>query len=59
MSAMIDRLNHPHDPAADMASLRLCVEAVDVMLSNQAELVRVLRQLTDTEMPTPTLRRAA
>ena len=48
-STLIDRLNHPQrGDASDLASLRLCVEAVDMMLSNQTELARVLRDMTDT-----------
>jgi hypothetical protein len=46
-SDLIDRLNEHPDPSTDIASLRLCVEAVDMMLSNQTELARVLRELTD------------
>ena len=52
LSVMIDRMNTRHDPAADLASLRLCVEAVGVMLSNQTELARVLRELADAD-PNP------
>ena len=46
-STLIDRMNHGGDLAVDMASLRLCVEAVDMMLANQSELARALRELTE------------
>jgi hypothetical protein len=45
-SALIERLNNRPDSSADVASLRLCVEAVDMMLANQSELVRVIQELT-------------
>src|SRR5689334_18493204 len=49
-SALIDRLNHsPTSQSTDLASLRLCVEAVDMMLSNQTELARVLRDLAEQQ----------
>jgi hypothetical protein len=46
-SVLIDRLNHPQrkDSTTDLASLRLCVEAVDMMLSNQSEITRILREI--------------
>ncbi|HEY7086464.1 MAG TPA: hypothetical protein VH518_00165 [Tepidisphaeraceae bacterium] len=46
-SALIERLNTHPDSSADIASLRLCVEAVDMMLANQSELVRVLREMAE------------
>jgi hypothetical protein len=61
-SELIDRLNHsPTTHSTDLASLRLCVEAVDMMLSNQTELARVLRDLTEQPRDTRvvTLRSAA
>jgi hypothetical protein len=58
-SALIDRLNQSSDPSADLASLRLCVEAVDMMLSNQTELARVLRELTEIPTSHPMVRNAA
>jgi len=44
-SVLIDQLNH--NLAADPASLRLCVEALDMILSNQSELARVLGELAE------------
>lgn len=57
LSAMIERMNHSTDPAIELAGLRICVEAVDMMLSNQSELAAILRQLADPA-PMP-LKRAA
>jgi hypothetical protein len=48
-STLIDRMDHGGDLAVDMASLRLCVEAVDMMLANQSELARVLRSMAGSE----------
>jgi hypothetical protein len=59
-SALIDKLNHnPSDQRTDLASLRLCVEAVDMMLSNQTELARVLRDLTEQREQRVAIRSAA
>jgi hypothetical protein len=59
-SALIDRLNHsPSNPSTDLASLRLCVEAVDMMLSNQTELARVLRDLAEQQREPRAMRAAA
>ena len=44
-SSMIDRLNGTADPATDLASLRLCVEAVDMMLSSQKQLCKALSEM--------------
>jgi hypothetical protein len=45
ISVLIDHLNQNLASSADPAGLRLCVEAVDMMLSNQSELARVLHEL--------------
>jgi hypothetical protein len=45
ISVLIDHLNQNLASHADPASLRLCVETVDMMLSNQSELARVLHEL--------------
>ena len=44
-SSMIDRMNHDTDPATDLASLRLCVEAVDMMLASQKQLCKALSEM--------------
>ena len=57
----IDRLNHappapagagdatpaPGAAATDLACLRLCVEAVDMMLASQSQMAKTLREMTD------------
>ena len=45
-SNLIDRMNRAADPATELASLRLCVEAVDMMLSNQKQLAKALSEIT-------------
>jgi hypothetical protein len=45
-SALIEQMNHPHDPATDQASLRLCVEAVDMILATQQHLADAITQIT-------------
>jgi hypothetical protein len=56
----IDRLNHAAPPgvpgaaavpATDLACLRLCVEAVDMMLASQDQLARAVRELTAEQEP--------
>jgi hypothetical protein len=53
----IDRLNHPdgsgarqRPDAATDAGLRLCVEAVDMILETQGQLAKALSQLTDRQL---------
>jgi len=58
-SAVIDRLNQNTEATLDQASLRLCVETVDMMLSNQSELTRVLSQLAEIRESAAPLRTAA
>jgi hypothetical protein len=44
---VIDRLNrNPSTAAGDLDCLRLCVEAVDVMLSSQSTLARAMKQIS-------------
>src|SRR4051812_32093163 len=50
-SSMIDRLNSADDHATDLASLRLCVEAVDMMLSNQKQLAKALYEMAGQQRP--------
>ncbi|HVT88487.1 MAG TPA: hypothetical protein VHD56_06515 [Tepidisphaeraceae bacterium] len=47
-ASLIDRMNRAPDSVSDLASLRLCVEAVDMILSNQSELARALSQMTES-----------
>ena len=45
-SSLIDRMNGGPDPATDLASLRLCVEAVDMMLASQKQLCNALAEIS-------------
>ena len=57
LARLIDELNHASDRplAAPRASqeqcMRLCVEAVDMLLANQNQLCRALRRLSDADAP--------
>jgi hypothetical protein len=53
---LIDRLNRHADQATDRNGLRLCVEAIDMMLATQSFITRTLAQLESTA---PAQRRAA
>jgi hypothetical protein len=43
---LIDRLNAPSAPS-DLQCVRLCVEAVDMMLASQSQMAKTLREMTD------------
>jgi hypothetical protein len=45
---LIDRLNAPTTPS-DLQCVRLCVEAVDMMLASQSQIAKSLREMTDGE----------
>jgi len=45
-STLIDRMNHHPDPNLDTVSLKLCVEAVDMMLATQKHLANALCELS-------------
>ena len=44
-SSMIDQMNRGDSAAVDMAGLRLCVEAVDMMLASQKQLCKALSEI--------------
>ncbi|HWB53024.1 MAG TPA: hypothetical protein VG722_02490 [Tepidisphaeraceae bacterium] len=48
---LIDQLNGPSDKISDMQCLRLCVEAVDIMLDNQCRLADAVRRLSSEHSP--------
>lgn len=50
---IIDRMNRSQ-PASDLQCVRLCVEAVDMMLASQSQVAQSLRELA-----APSLNRAA
>ena len=43
---LIDQLNSPCVKITDMQCLRLCVEAVDLMLDNQSRLAQAVKRLS-------------
>ena len=43
---LIDRMNRS-EPASDLQCVRLCVEAVDMMLASQSQVAQSLRQMTE------------
>jgi hypothetical protein len=57
--AMIRRLNDANDSTANIASLHLCVEAVDMMLSSQSELARMLGEIAACQHAKSLLEQAA
>jgi len=50
---LIDRMNRS-EPASDLQCIRLCIEAVDMMLASQSQVAQSLR-----EIAAPSLKRAA
>ena len=46
-AALIERLNGSSDVPSDVQCLRLCVEAVDMMLASQTQVARSLREIAD------------
>ena len=50
-ATLIERLNHNLDPPPDRDGLRLCIEAVDMMLATQTYLTRAIAQLGSAAEP--------
>lgn len=46
---LIDRLNHGDSGASDLQCVRLCVEAVNMMLASQSQVARTLRQIAPAQ----------
>ena len=59
-AALIDRMNGT-DPRSDLQCVRLCIEAVDMMLASQSQVAQSLREMTNEPVaPAPgTTKRAA
>ena len=62
-SEMIDRLNHPAGAApasglSDLQCVRLCVEAVNMMLASQAQVARTLQEFASVAKEPAPLRAA-
>ena len=60
---LIERMNRQGDVASDLASIRLCVEAVDMMLASQGKIAQALGEMSGTPPTTkssePNIRPAA
>jgi hypothetical protein len=57
---LIERLNGSGPAASDLQCLRLCVEAVDMILCSQSQLAEAISQIADADPPkAPTARRPA
>jgi hypothetical protein len=50
-AALIDRLNAAADAPSDLQCVRLCVEAVNMMLDSQTQVARTLREIATTDGP--------
>ena len=49
---LIDRMNRqPASAASDLASIRLCVEAVDMMLASQGKIAEALGEMSGAKSP--------
>ena len=46
-AGLIQRMNRAPGARSDIECMRMCVEAVDLMLENQNRMSRVLRELSD------------
>ena len=45
-AVLIDRMNGS-DPRSDLQCVRLCIEAVDMMLASQSQVAQSLREMTN------------
>ena len=48
---LIDRMNRQPHAASDLASIRLCVEAVDMMLASQGKIAEALGEMNTSSKP--------
>jgi hypothetical protein len=55
-AALIERMNGS-DPRSDLQCVRLCIEAVDMMLASQSQVAQSLREMTNE--PVVPIKRAA
>ena len=46
---LIDRLNAAADTPSDLQCVRLCVEAVNMMLDSHTQVARTLREIADAD----------
>jgi len=58
-AVLIDRMNGS-DPRSDLQCVRLCIEAVDMMLASQSQVAQSLREMThEPAAPGGAIKRAA
>ena len=50
-ASLIDRLNAAADAPSELQCVRLCVEAVNMMLDSHTQVARTLREIADTDAP--------
>ena len=48
-ASLIDRLNAAADAPSDLQCVRLCVEAVNMMLDSHTQVARTLREIADAD----------
>jgi hypothetical protein len=48
---LIDRLNAAADAPSDLQCVRLCVEAVNMMLDSHTQVARTLREIAEADAP--------
>jgi hypothetical protein len=57
-AVLIDRFNGS-DPRSDLQCVRLCIEAVDMMLASQSQVAQSLREMTTAHPASTAVKRAA
>jgi hypothetical protein len=58
-ASLIDRLNAAADAPSELQCVRLCVEAVNMMLDSHTQVARTLREIAGTEADSAPRARAA
>jgi len=51
IAGLIDRMNRTPPVRSDIECMRMCVEAVDMMLESQNRMARVLKDMSDDAKP--------
>jgi hypothetical protein len=58
-ASLIDRLNAAADAPSELQCVRLCVEAVNMMLDSHTQVARTLREIASPEKESAPVARAA
>ena len=58
-ASLIDRLNAAADAPSDLQCVRLCVEAVNMMLDSHTQVARTLREIAEADAAPISAARAA